>query len=225
MRRAALLLLLLLLPSFASAQGPRFEADGEGMLWLRDLPPLLAQAEVRKKLDTGLTTSFEFTLEEAGEPRIFALIDVRFEPWDEVYEVASVDRRGRFEKLKLSSFDALSAYWQSLRLAAGQPRPAPGARGSGGRSVQRSDKLRLLIELVPFSRREQSETQRWFSESLAQAGKGTAEGAAGSGKDNSPEALGQALSVLMATSIERRSAFSYRFSVPAPAALLAGSPR
>jgi hypothetical protein len=45
---------------------------------------------------------------------------------------------------------------------------------------------------------------------------------AGSGKD-SPEALGQALSVLMATSIERRSVFSYRFVVPAPV-LLAGSP-
>ena len=211
-----LVLMAQLLPAeTASAQGPRFEADGQGLIWLRDLPPLLTQAEVRKKLDTGLTTSFELSLEEAGEPRVFALIDVRFEPWDEIYEVSAIDLRGRLEKLQLESFDALAAYWQGLRLAAARPRPRAAAA--------RQDKLRLLIELVPFSQREQSETQRWFSESLAQAGKGTAETAAGSGEDNSPEALGQALSVLMATSIERRSAFSYRFSVPAPAALAAGS--
>lgn len=215
-------LVFLLLPILAAAQGPRFEADGQGLLWLRDLPPLLAQAEVRKKLDTGLTASFEFALEEAGEPRIFALFDIRFEPWDEVYEVMLIDRRGRPEKLELASFDELAAYWRNLRLAAGSPRPPA---GSAPRGAPRADKLRLLIELVPFSQREQSDTQRWFSESLSQAGQGTAEGAAGSGEDNSPEALGQALSVLMATSIERRSAFSYRFSVPAPAVALAGGPR
>ncbi len=97
MRRSLLLVLaFLLLPALAAAEGgPRFEADGQGMGWLRDLPPLLAQPEVRKKLDTGLTTSFEFTLEGAGEQRVFALFDVRFEPWDEVYEVSWVDRRGQ----------------------------------------------------------------------------------------------------------------------------------
>lgn len=217
-RGCATLLFFLLLPVWAAAQGPRFEADGEGMAWLRDLPPLLGQAEVRKKLDTGLTTSFEFTLEEAGERRVFALFEVRFEPWDELYEVVLIDRRGRPETLQLASFDELAAYWQRLRLAAGKSPPL-------GRGSARSDKLRLLIELVPFSQREQSETQRWFSESLSQAGKGTAEGAAGAVEDNGPEALGQALSVLMATSIERRSAFSYRFSVPAPPAALAGAPK
>jgi hypothetical protein len=208
-------LLLLLLVAAAwpvAAQVPRFETDGGGMTWLRDLPPLLLQPEVRKKLDTGLTTSFEFKLEGGGEQRVFALFDVRFEPWDEVYEVTWVDRRGRFEKLTVPSFEQLADYWRGLRLAAGNLPPASGAR---------SEKLRLLVELVPFSQREQDETQRWFSDSLSQAGQGTAEGAAGSGKD-SPEALGQALSVLMATSIERRSVFSYRFVVPAPV-VLAGS--
>lgn len=215
-RHAWLLLLLLPLAAAAwpaAAQGPRFEIDPGGMAWLRDLPPLLVQPEVRKKLDTGLTTSFEFKLEGGGEQRIFALFDVRFEPWDEIYEVAWVDRRGQFEKLKIPSFEQLADYWRGLRLAAGKLPAAAGPRG---------DKLRLLVELVPFSQREQDETQRWFSDSLSQAGQGTAEGAAGSGED-SPEALGQALSVLMATSIERRSVFSYRFVVPAPV-LLAGSP-
>lgn len=218
MRRSPLLAFaLLLLPALAAAQGgPRFEADGQGIGWLRDLPPLLAQPEVRKKLDTGLTTSFEFKLEGAGEQRVFALFDVRFEPWDEVYEVTWVDRRGLPSKLELASFDALAAYWKALRLNAGV---LPTGRADTGRS----DKLRLLVELVPFSQREQDDTQRWFSESLSQAGKGTAEGAAGAGEDGNPEALGQALSVLMATSIERRSAFSYRFNVPAPVQL-AGSP-
>lgn len=212
MRRSLLFALALLLPALAAAQGgPRFEADEKGMGWLRDLPPLLAQPEVRKKLDTGLTTSFEFTLEGAGEQRVFALFDVRFEPWDEYYEVTWVDRRGKAEQKKLQSFDQLAAYWKALRLAA------------GSLPTGRTDRLRLLIELVPFSQREQDDTQRWFSESLSQAGKGTAEGVAGSGKDGNPEALGQALSVLMATSIERRSAFSYRFNVPAPVQL-AGSP-
>lgn len=216
-RRGLWLLLPLALAAAAwpaAAQMPRFESDPAGMAWLRDLPPLLVQPEVRKKLDTGLTTSFEFKLEGGGEQRIFALFDVRFEPWDEIYEVAWVDRRGRFERLKIPSFEQLAEYWRSLRLAAGNLPPAVSGR---------SEKLRLLVELVPFSQREQDETQRWFSDSLSQAGQGTAEGAAGSGKD-SPAALGQALSVLMATSIERRSVFSYRFVVPAPV-VLAGSPR
>lgn len=210
--RFLFVLALLLLPGLAAAEGgPRVEADAQGMSWLRDLPPLPSQPEVRKKLDTGLTTSFEFSLEGAGEQRVFALFDVRFEPWDEYYEISWVDRRGRLEQLQLPSFDALASYWKALRLAIGS---LPAGRG---------DKLRLLIELVPFSQREQDETQRWFSESLAQAGKGTAEGVSGAGSDGNPEALGQALSVLMATSIERRSVFSYRFNVPAPVKI-AGHP-
>jgi hypothetical protein len=137
-----LLLLLLVAAAWpAAAQVPRFETDGGGMAWLRDLPPLLVQPEVRKKLDTGLTTSFEFKLEGGGEQRIFALFDVRFEPWDEIYEVAWVDRRGQFERLKISSFEQLAEYWRTLRLAAGKLPPAAGGR---------SEKLRLLVELVPF---------------------------------------------------------------------------
>ena len=209
MRRLGCALLLWLLPAMAAAQGPRFESGADGVAWLRDLPPLLAQPEVRKKLDTGLTTSFEFTIESGGEQRVFALLNVRFEPWDEVYQVSAVDSRGRFENLQLASFAALADFWRDLRLAAGK--------------LPRGEKVRLLLEVLPFSQREQNETQRWFSDSLAQAGKGTAEGAARSGEDSNPEALGQALSVLMATSIERRSAFSYRFSVPAPV-VIAGSP-
>lgn len=203
MRRAVLALALLLLPVIVTAQGPRFESDAQGLAWLAALPPLPTLPEVRKKLDTGLTTSFEFAIEGGGEKKVFALLDVRFEPWDEVYEISTIDRRGRYERATLASFEALNEYWQKLRLAAG---PLP-----------RGEKVRLLIEVVPFSQREQRDTQRWFSDSLTQAGRGTAEGAARSSEDN-PEALGQALSVLMATSIERRSAFSYRFSVPVPAA-------
>lgn len=200
-RRACFALLWWLLPVWVAAQGPRLENDAAGAAWLHDLPPLLQQPEVRKKLDTGLTTSFELKLENGGEQRVFALFNVRFEPWDEIYEVSWVDGRGRLEKLEMKSFDELLGAWSGLRLQVGT---LPAGR---------PEKLRLLIEVVPFSQREQHDTQRWFSESLAQAGQGTAEGTAGSGED-SRAALGQALSVLMATSIERRSALSYRFSLP-----------
>lgn len=202
-RRALFVLLWLLLPLLAAAQGPRLENDAAGAAWLHDLPPLLQQPEVRKKLDTGLTTSFELKLEIGKEQRVVALFNVRFEPWDEIYEVSWIDARGRLEKLEIKSFEDLLGAWSGLRLQVGTL-----AAPSG-----RSEKLRLLIEVVPFSQREQHDTQRWFSDSLAQAGQGTAEGAAGSGED-SRAALGQALSVLMATSIERRSALSFRFSLP-----------
>ena len=191
----------LLLPSLLAAQGPRLVNDAAGSAWLEDLPPLLQQPEVRKKLDTGLTTSFELQLEIGNEQKVFALFNVRFEPWDEIYEVSWIDGRSQLEKLVAQSFDELLAAWSGLRLQVG-------TLPSG-----RPEKLRLLIEVVPFSQREQHDTRRWFSESLAQAGQGTAEGAAGSSED-SRAALGQALSVLMATSIERRSALSFRFSLP-----------
>lgn len=170
----------------------------EGRWILRQLPAILDDSEVGRHLDTGLTTGFDFRAElPGGRVLPCAHIEIRYEPWDEIYFLKVVDRGGVHPTQQLPDRQALVAAWAALRLDLGE---------------KLEDPLRLVLDVLPFSQGEQRDTQRWFSETLARAGRGNAEGAAAASKSRS-EALGQALHVLMATSIERRAISTFRWTL------------
>ena len=211
MRWAWVLPWLLFAGAAAAEEVPRLElANGEALVLSR-LPPVLADQEVRRHLGSGLTTSFNFRLQVRAEDgtRLVGLarVDVRFEPWDEVYYLVAWSVDGTLARYTLSSFAALVEQWRLLQLtllSEGEAR-AVRARPPG-------EKLRVELNVIPFSASEQKDTQRWFSDSIDRAGRGNAEEVT-HGSDERQQALGEVFNLLMATSIQRRSLVSYRWQV------------
>lgn len=196
------------------AEEPSLELDAQGRLVLHSLPPVLDEAEVAPHLTRGLTTTFLFRVDpkglrvkkkEPGTPRA-ARVEIRYELWDEVFHVATAAADGKVERRTLDSLGELASWWEGLRLVVAgefrqrsQPRPAGEARVS--------------LDVIPFSRAEQRDTQRWFSETLDDAGRAATEGVAESA-DHTTDTLGRTFNLLMATSIQRQALASYHWDVP-----------
>lgn len=214
--RLSLLALLasLALPALAAQPPPRLvlEDDSHPIWRLVAPPPILGDAEVKEHLATGLTTSFIFRLttrSPAGD-RITGggRVQVRYELWDEVYHVAAVGADLRVDRAVLASVEELHRWWRSLRLTVLDSRHAD----LGGTAT-----VRLSLEVVPFSRAEQRDAQRWFSDSLEQQGRSSAE-QVGESVDEQPEQLSRAINLLLATSIQRRALVTHQWTLPRPAA-------
>ncbi len=216
--RWLLLALLLALPEVAVGDAgvaapaarttPRIELDGERRLILTDLPPILAGEGVKEHLTTGLTTSIYFRLGANGKLPGGARVDIRYDLWDEVFQVSAASRGERIERAEPASFEGLLEWWQGLRLviadAARLDRPRP-------------RRLRVRADVVPFSAAEQDDARRWFSESIEE-GRRSATGKVGRSDDPSTETLSRTFDLLLATSIRRRALASFQWTVDLPAA-------
>lgn len=199
------LLLLFLATRLGAAQAPAIETAREGLILSR-LPTILNEAEVKKQLETGLTTSFVFetTARDAlgAKTKGGARIDVRYDLWDEVYVVTRVDASGRAVRTPPLSAAKLAEWWREARLVVIRP-PAAGR----ARSVQ------VRLRVIPFSQSEQLEAQRWFSQALSAEKTGSA-GAVSEAVEDQPESLNQVLGLLMATSIGRPALLEYQWNLP-----------
>lgn len=203
MRFVATCLLLTLLAAELAAQPaplpPQLEVDDQESLILTALPPILANDEIAKHLSKGLTTTFDFRRVEGDEATPVARIEIRFEPWDEIYECRVLDLGGPGTRTVARSFVELEKFWRELRLLVGKGRPS-------------MPNLRFEVAFLPFSQAEQNDTQRWFSESLGRTVGGSAEGAARISQDGG-QPLSQALHLLMSTSIKRRAVLVFEWTL------------
>jgi hypothetical protein len=204
MRRAVLCLAFstALAAGAAAAQGPSFAVGRDGVLRVGGLPDILTRPEVRPHLATGLTTTFvlRVTATDAAGTRIRGggRIDVRWEPWDEVFLTTALGVDGQARKDSSPSFDRLVAWWQALDV------PAAGGLSPGGRWSVKVD-----LSVIPFSASEQRDTQRWFSDSLGQRSAPPTGAQAAPVAPADPNAV---LDLLIATSIKRRSLASYSWT-------------
>ena len=185
--------------------GPPAVELQEGALVVSSLPGVLGQPEVRPALSSGLTTSFLIAVRavDASGNRVKGggRIDVRYEPWDEVFVVTVLGTDGRAKVEILPSFERLVGWWKGVRL------PVLSAETLGTRSPWR---FAVHLSVIPFSQSEQREAQRWLSDSIGRPAKG----------DPNPggrkEPLSGALDALLATSIQRQSLVGYDWSLVYP---------
>jgi hypothetical protein len=201
-------LLVLLLPLRLEAiQAPALDAVRDG-LELSHLPPVLGEAEVRKQLGTGLTTSlvFEATAKGTanGKLRGAARVDVRYELWDEIYIVTRIDATGRAVRTTLPSFERLAQWWREARLVV-----IRGPAAGSARSVE------IRLRVIPFSQAEQLDAQRWFSQALSAEKSGSA-GAVSEAVEDQPESFSQVINLLLATSIGRPALLEYQWTLVPP---------
>ena len=210
MRTAPPILLFLGLTLAAVAQdAPRLELDENRHLVLSRLPPLLSDKMIDPQLRTGLTTTFVFSVTAAGsrggKSRGGARLEIRYDLWDEVFHVAKLEITGEVERKTIDSAEALAAWWAGLRLIV---LDAQTVRAT-------ANQARVDLDLLPFSRSEQLDTQRWYSESVGRAehdpdGEGVR---SPSGDSNSME---QVFGLLIATSIRRRPLYSHDWILDLP---------
>lgn len=207
------------------AEGPALEFDTEGHLILHSLPPVLDEDEVRPHLTRGLTTTFLFRVNPKNlrlkkKQQGAARIEIRYELWDEVFHVATAAMDGKIERRTLDSFGELESWWEGLRLAVTGDL-FQRLRGSTKGNSATTGEARVSLDVIPFSQDEQRDTQRWFSETLDDAGRSAAEDIAESA-DQSTDTLDRTFHLLMATSIERQALASFHWNVPIEQVSMAG---
>ena len=192
MKRLALLMAfwaLALAPPAGAEQPPNAAVDDDGRLVVSGLPAILGDEEVARHLSSGLTTTFGLRAEIKGNKLVGgARIDVRYELWDEVYQVVAVGIDGRGERRDFESMQSLAAWWSDLQLTVFEAQEGEVAAG---------DSLALALEVVPFSQSEQEETQRWFSRSFA-ATRGGESARVTDSAERRGDSLEKVLGVLMA---------------------------
>ena len=194
-------------------ENPRIELDAEHHVVLTHLPPILADAEVKEHLTTGLTTTITFR--PRGKMLGGALVEIRYDLWDEVFHVAAIGFGSRSRRAELPTFEDLEEWWRELRLRLlddsrlAEPRPR---------------QLRVTARVVPFSQAEEADTQRWFSESIDRRS-GTDE--LGRSSEKRAETLQRTFNLLLATSIRRQplATYTWTLTLPPPAQGASGEQR
>jgi hypothetical protein len=196
----AVLMLLALGSGRASADTvrPRIACDGRTRCVVSRLPKVVTDRDVRGYLESGLTTSLVLTLSGQGTAgarrQSVARIDVRFEPWDETFElwVATEGQALRKESIVRAR---LSNWWEELHL------PFPLTDVTTGNA-------RVDVDLIPFSEEEEADTRRWYAEALR----------GGSANTESRGAAVPMLDALTLTSIKRHGVLRFSWSSPVGAA-------
>ena len=186
MRRtaAALVLLLSALAAGAQPQRPAFTVQG-GVVGATFPTSVLQDRNVRKQLNSGLTTTFLVVARQRELDRATgARIEVRYDLWDEVWIVRRIEFDGRVDRQRLSSSEALEKWWRTpVRLLS-----TNAARVA----------LQVELSVLPFSAAEEEDARQWISKS---GGVGTAGGGGG------------IVDALIGTTISARPITSYRWSV------------
>lgn len=213
--RLAVLAALLAAAAHA-AQRPVFTVQRDGLLVVSDLPQVLNRPEVKGHLTTGLTTSFVLrvtAIDPSGRKlRGAGRVDVRYEPWDEVFLTRRLGADRKSLRETVASYDRLLSWWQGLSMPV--LTSARGGAPGGGWDV------RVDVDVIPFSQSEQRDTQRWFSDSIGGGGSG-APPSSPEGPGLTPagdRSLGGVLDLLIATSIKRRSLVTYTWKAAPRAA-------
>jgi hypothetical protein len=206
-RPAATWVLALVALALPARAQPVLEVDAADRLLLTRPPPVLLDARVKRHLTTGLTVTLAFRVEvpaAGGKERVGnARVDVRFELWDEVFHLQRSDLEVRDEPALAPSLEELERWWRNLRL----PILDLGAVRT------RATRARVILDVIPFSRAEQLDAQRWLEESLRRAGTG---GDGSRAAEGGEESLDRVVGVLLATSIRRQALTTFRWNVPLP---------
>ena len=151
------------------------------------MPPLLTEADVKRHLDSGLTTSFVLQVRPPGPvPPGAARVDVRLELWDEVYLLTVLDGEGRLERFEHPSKEALIEWWSQAEIVLSMP-AATSSKNAGAGS-----KAKVSLAVVPFSQAELLDTE--VADRVHRAGSGGANPGRGGGAS-------RAVGALIATSI------------------------
>ncbi len=213
MKTWAPVFVVLLSVSGASAAELPEVVFSRGALSLKRLPAVLLESTIARHLETGLTTSFVFTVDAGrieGRPvKGEAQVRIRYDLWDERYLLERWEGQQDSPATVTLARSELLAWWRSLQLVV-----LPAARGLLAPPARA--KVELLV--LPFSRAEQRDAQDWLLRAFHSpdpprqreppgSGRPTPEGA----PDRAP--LRELYGAMLAASIGQRSLITYSWTV------------
>ncbi|MBW3670173.1 MAG: hypothetical protein KY432_00720 [Acidobacteria bacterium] len=186
-------LLLLVFPLAAAPPAPSVSVDRAGTLSVLLDGSIVSDDEVRKHVKSGLTMNFVVGV--AGS-KTEGLITIRWEPWDEVFYVRTIDYDARSQRATLGGFAELERWISSMPVRVGRTR-------------ERSGAVLVTASVVPFSESEETDAKTWvarsLSEPVASPGAEPAEAAA-----PEPSSL---FSAVISSSIRRKPVLKFRWRV------------
>ena len=152
-----LLACALLAPGAAASDARPTVRCGTRACVVSSLPAVLGDRDLRGFVQSGLTTTLALTLttrNAAGErSQSRARVDVRFEPWDESFDVVLLAPPAPASRTRVTSLAGLEEWWAKLSLTFAVPAGAAG-------------KTELALEVIPFSEQEEEDTRRWYADAL-----------------------------------------------------------
>lgn len=177
---------------------PVLAVDGEDLL-LSGMPAVLSDERISPKLRSGLTNTFLAQLSESDDGTV-ARIDLRWEPWDEVFLASVTTSRGFSANVQLASEEDLATWWKALRLPI-----LPAERQVQG-------KVSLQLTFLPFSASEQQSTRDWLNRSL---------GGGRSSPATDPNSVGgssysRVLHLMVSTSVSRKALVQFEWILTVP---------
>lgn len=200
-------LIAMLLFSFFADKAPRLvQAESLDLV----MPETVFQDEtLREHLLSGLTTTFQLVCRETGKGNLAVgfRIDIRFEPWDEVFFVNWWDSRGEKQSRTFENQAALATWWSNKRF-----RLASAAELAPGRKPHFS----VVLTIIPFSQQEQEKARDWLTYQNEQPDGGLFEGRVSGGRDGSRSQQSNLLRIMLATSIQRDAIKRYQWKVGMP---------
>lgn len=183
--RAFVLLAFLALPAFAQMQRPQFAVQPNGVVAATLSSSILSETDVRKQLNSGLTTTFLIAARNRGTDGVSgARVEVRYDLWDEVWLVRRIEFDRKTEQQRITSFAELEKWWRA---------PVRLLSTTGDRVT-----LQLDLTVLPFSAAEREDARQWISKSG-----GVAAGSGGAG----------IVDALIGTTINAKPITSYRWNV------------
>lgn len=182
-----------------AAPRPRAIVSSNGALTITLPPSLLQRAEVARQLTSGLTTIFVVTVEAVHgsvTTRGALRIDMRTDLWEEKYLVTVIEGTAQQRKLSFAAEDELRHWWNTTPLLVLPPQ----------KFGPRVD-VAVRLTMLPFSRQEQNDTERWLARTLS------ASRAPGGETLRSQSA--EILRIIVESSVRRRPLLEERWSVRA----------
>lgn len=190
MRLATMVILAAVAAPAPAAQTPRAPSalvDSAGVVSVSFDGSLLRQPEVRKQVLSGLTTNFIVSIDRQKE---HGRIDIRFEPWDEVFYVRSIGHAGKIERHTFRSEAELQTWLRAPRLTIGRAGPA-------------GTTARIVLEVIPFSASEEADAKEWLARSVT---------APGPARANQDDAIPSLFSAVVSSSIRRKPIVRYAWN-------------
>ena len=174
----------------------------EAGLYLQLPADLLEIKEIEAQVDSGLTAtlSLRYRLIPGRGQEGRTLITVRYEPWEEVYFVEQIQAAGR-QQWTLAGKEALNLWWRHHR---------PQLFGD---AFVGSGELRLVLEVIPFSEREQQQALDRFAKPEPVPFETGNRDSLGGGNAGSPAPSSEFLDLILKASAKRKVMFHFSWTL------------
>lgn len=179
----------------------------QDQLYLHIPKAIMEDPGLGEHLHSGLTTTFQlvWTLREKSKPLGMIRMDIRYEPWDEVYFLTLLRSDGHQEAFNFANQKVLIRWWTEYQFPLSDTEVSTGV-----------EFLWVTLRVIPFSQQEQEMAREWLTPQNNKPDSGLFSGRTGNQPTAEQQRQNNLLRIMFATSIQREAIKSYKWKVKLP---------